>query len=288
MQPFHKSNFEDSHHKVDLLYSKPKSWYRSLLQKIFLKILSKLFPKKFLSYKEKTIKIVNKIRFFSYYKIPSIYLRFKYPTYFFKLPSSHLYAIHTFFKYTEILKKEKIDFFLLASNLLGSVRQESFADIRDIDLGIKEDQLPKLIKALPLFEKKGVLRIVSASIKNEIKLDPSEPNSVLKGNTLERFQMNMPFILVDITIFRKKILDGKKMWIGETDKFTASKFRGIALPEEDLENLKFIDVYGKKFPSPANPETYLKQKYGDSWETPKHTSISTTVNEFFWNKNKIK
>ena len=42
-----------------------------------------------------------------------------------------------------------------------------------------------------------------------------------------------------------------------------------------------IQVYGKKFLSPNNPEIYLEKKYGKNWRT-------LDKKQFIWNKNKFK
>ncbi len=90
-----------------------------------------------------------------------IYLRFKYPLYF-RLPAMQIYALHTVLKFFKILKPLKINFFLVGGCLLGAVRQESFAGRpTDIDLGIKEEHLPKLLNAIPLLIKNGTTFIRS-------------------------------------------------------------------------------------------------------------------------------
>ena len=49
------------------LHAKPKSLLRALIQQIFLKLLLKLFPKKFLSYKNKIRFIMNRSGFYLYF-----------------------------------------------------------------------------------------------------------------------------------------------------------------------------------------------------------------------------
>ena len=132
------------------LYDKPKSLVRELIQKLFLKILFKLFPKKFSSYKNKIRLIMNIGARRSHLFLMSFYLRFRYPRYFI-LPSLQIYALHRVIEFLKILKPQKIDLFLVGGCLLGAVRQGSFAGRpSDIDLGIKEDQLPKLLESIPL------------------------------------------------------------------------------------------------------------------------------------------
>ena len=116
------------------LHEKPKSLLRALIQKLFLKILFKLFPKKFLSYKNKIRLILNIGTRRSYLFLMSFYLRFRYPRYFI-LPSTQIYALHTLIKFLKILEPQKIDIFLTGGLLLGAVRQGSFAGRpSDLDL----------------------------------------------------------------------------------------------------------------------------------------------------------
>ena len=123
--------------------------------------------------------------------------------------------------------------------------------------------------------------------KEEIRLDNNEPNNILESNRIERIQIHLPFILIDVAVFRKKIVDKKKIWIGETAMYYPSnlKFKGTTFPEADLDHLISINAYGKKFPAPANPEMYLKQKYGENWRTPIHRHPSPIKNAFSWKKN---
>ena len=51
------------------LYEKNKSLLRALIQKLFLKLLLTLFPKKFLSYKNKIKFIMNKSAYYMYFYV---------------------------------------------------------------------------------------------------------------------------------------------------------------------------------------------------------------------------
>jgi phosphorylcholine metabolism protein LicD len=92
---------------------------------------------------------MNKSGFLLRLYLVSTYLKLRYPLYI-NLPPKHIYAFHILINFLKILKFQKIDFFLLAGSLLGAVRQESFAGRpTDVDLGIREDQLPKLFNSIP-------------------------------------------------------------------------------------------------------------------------------------------
>jgi hypothetical protein len=250
------------------LYVKPKSLLRRFVQKLFLKLLLKFFPNKFASHKDKIKNILNKVGFYLFRGYKTIYLKIKYPHYI-RLPFSHIFMLHVLFKFLKKLKKHKINFFLLSGSLLGAVRQESFAGRpSDIDLGIKEDQLDELLKAIPLLIKSGVTTIK--------KYPHNTPD-----NQLDRLQILYPSAHIDIAVYRKKRMGNSLVWIGETDRTTDNKFNGLAFPREDLENLKLIECYGKKFLAPSNPELYLFKLFGKDWKTP-------DKKQFFWNKDKLK
>ena len=248
------------------IYEKPKSLLRALIQKFFLKILFKLFPKKFSSYKNKIRLIMNINARRSHLLLVSSYLRFRYPRYFI-LPSSQIYALHILIKFLKILEPQKIDFFLVCGSLLGAVRQESLAGKpTDIDLGIKEDEFPKLLDAIPLLKKNGAKFVRERFNKNK----------------LERLQIEFPGMLVDIGIYRKKNVEGKEMWEnlgGETENqhFPQNKDLKKKRFVISLDYLIPIKAYGKEFLAPCNPEIYLEKKFGKNWRIP-------DKKQFYWNK----
>ena len=85
--------------------------------------------------------------------------------------------------------------FLTGGSLLGAMRHESFADVRDIDLGIKEDQFLKLFNAIPLLIKSGVIAV---------RMVPYNKSN----NKVVRLHIVYLYSLVDISIFRKKKVEG--------------------------------------------------------------------------------
>ena len=250
------------------LYVKPKGSTRRLMQKLFLKLLLNFFQKDFLYYKKKIRIIMNRSAFFLRFYAAIVYFRFRYPFYF-RLPSKQLYAIAIIIKFLGILKPQKIDFFLLDGSLLGALRQGSFAGRpKDIDLGIKEAHLKKLLDAFPVL------------IKNGVKTIRKEANK-----KIDKIQFLFSCILIDIVVFRKKNIGNKKMWVGkkeiynflETKKTNNKKLNTIILPFNDLEHLTVVKAYGKEFLSPAKPKVYLKKTFGKNWMTP-------DKKQFFWNK----
>jgi len=264
--------------KGENLYVRPKSLLQHIIQKLFLYLLSKIFPKRFLSYKNKIRLIMNKSGSYLRFLPLFIYIRFKYLLYL-RLPFRHIYALHTITKFLEILKPLKIDFFLLSAPLLGAVRQGCFAGTRinDVDIGVKEEQLPKLLKALPLIMKKSGARTIRAENNNKI-IDKTETN-----NKIEKIQILFSHILIDIVVYRKKKKGKDEMWIGDITKklqlypHSEQNVDGFTFPIDDLENLIDIKAYGKKFLSPSNPEKYLEKIYGSNWRIPDHKQL-------FWKK----
>ena len=131
---------------------------------------------------------MNKSGYFLRLYLASTYLRFRYPLYF-RMPSTQLYAIGTAIKFLKILKPQNIDFFLMDGSLLGAVRQGSFAGRpADLDFGIKEDEFPKLLDAIPLLKKNGAKFIRERFYNNKVA----------------SLQIEFPCMLVDISIYRKK------------------------------------------------------------------------------------
>jgi len=240
--------------KGENLYVKPKSLLRKLVQKSFLKLLSILSGNKFLFYKNKIIIILNRFVPFFRFCFNIIFLRLKYPLYL-SLPLKHLCAISATNKFLKILKPKKIDFFLMSGSLLGAIRQESFAGRpKDVDLGIKEHQISKLLEAVPLLVKHGATHIITRPKHNAQKLQ-----TTLEG------------VRIDVEFFRKEKFYGIEMWLGATDEESF-------FPIPNLENLKPVKLYGKTFMSPANPEIYLERKFGKNWRIP-------DKKQFFWKKN---
>ena len=129
---------------------------------------------------------MNVSRHYIFFSAVIIYLRFKYPFYF-NLPNRHIFLLDALIKFLKVLESQKIDLFLTGGSLLGAMRHESFADVRDIDLGIKEDQFPKLFNAIPLLIKSGAVSIRRTS-----------------HNKSEILQVFLPFVLVDIAVYKKK------------------------------------------------------------------------------------
>jgi len=259
-----------------IIYHKPiYIGFKEFIKKIFLKLLKKIFPDKHLLYQKKIKSVILKFRVKIlgsnisvnrrlYLLLENFFIRIKY-LHNYKLPYNHLYAFHTLNKFLKILELKKIDFFIVGGTLLGAVRQGNIAgSASDIDLGIKEDQLPRLINSIPLLKKKGVEWV------------RQWPNK--RCERLQFFFINQ---LVDIGVYRKKIINKKEMWIGETEKTYNEKFLGITFTIDELDNLTTAELYGKKFFAPSNPEKYLEKKYGPNWRVP-------DKKQFFFREKKFK
>jgi phosphorylcholine metabolism protein LicD len=262
--------------EIENLYSTPKGSARRLLQDLFLKILHRSFPNQFPIYKKKIRLIMNRTGFIFRFYLAIFILRLKYPLYF-RLPSKQLYAVGTIINFLKVLEPLKIDFFLLEGCLLGAIRQESFAGgPKDLDLGIKEEQLQKLLDSFPLLLKAGASTI--RIVKSKGKVD----------NKIKKVQILFPCTLMDIAIYRKKKIENEEMWVGGfyplelTDsRNVKEQTEGIAFKASDLDNLITIKAYGKEFLAPANSSIYLEKIFGKNWKIP-------DKKQFFWNENKLK
>ena len=203
-------------------------------------------------------KFAFKIRFIT----TVFFLRFRYLMYY-KIPSRQIYAFYITKKLFKILETKKINIFLTGGSLLGAVRQGSFAGRpADVDLGIKDSEVENLLNSLPIIIKGG-----ARTIRQEPK------------DKIERIQILFPCILVDISIYRKKNVNKKEVWIGEVDD-PKSKFLGYHMPIENLENLVPIKIFNERFLSPSNPQIYLEQVYGKNWQI-------LEKEQFVWKKNSI-
>jgi phosphorylcholine metabolism protein LicD len=238
--------------KFKIIYSKSPHIFKDKVKKIFLKILVKIFPKKNLIYRNYIRLLIEKINFNILFILTVIYLRFRYPL-FYRLPSRQILAFHEANKFLLLTKSRNINFFLLEGCLLGAVRQGCFAGRpKDIDLGIKESEVQSLLDATPLLIKAG-----AKSIKKE-----------QANNIIEKIHITFPLFLIDIAIYRKKIINNQEVWYGEPENKTDTNYNGVAFPQNDLDHLITVKAYGKVFLSPSNPESYLEKIYGKNWKIP--------------------
>ncbi len=271
----HDKSKKLQHKPFEMLYVKPKSFLRASIQKLFLKLLLKLFPKKFESYKTRIRFIMNRGKFLLYLYWMNIYLRFRYPFHF-RLPATQIYSLHVANKILEILKPIKNDIFLVGGCLLGAIRQGSFAGRpADIDFGIREKGVPTLLNAIPLFIKNGAMVVRKHS-----------------HSKMERLQILFPSTLVDIGVYRIKKLGKKEVWMAKTEGFGRQSFKMKGFGNKkfikynkwslplSLDTLVPINVYGKQFLAPSNSEIYLEKKYGKNWKIP-------DKKQFFFRRNKF-
>jgi len=261
--------------RFKILYSKKKSWLQDVAQKIFLIFLTKFFPKKSLIYKNKIKILIGKTKLFIFLLSRVLMLRLQYPLYF-NLPKLHLYGIYLLIKFSNFFNTHNINFFLVGGTLLGAIRQESFAGRpTDIDIGITEEELPKLLKLIPIlyktFNPQGIRR------------QPPEK--------LERLQFLFGPIHFDIGVFKKVFIDEREVWLNEQDKNylysdDREKEKNIKIKrkintfsKKDLEDLISVKLYGKYFLAPLNSNLFLEQKYGKNWKIPDQK-------QYVWKKNK--
>jgi len=258
-----------------ILYSrKKKGWLQDIAQKTFLIFLTKFFPKKSLIYKNKIRILIGKTKLFIFLLPRVLMLRLQYPLYF-NLPKQHLYGIYLLIKFSNFFNKHNIKFFLMGGALLGAIRQESFAGRpTDIDIGITEEELPKLVKLIPILYETFKPQV--------IRRQPPEK--------LERLQFLFGPIHFDIAVYKKKFIGEREVWLNEQDqnylyggdneKGENEKKRKInTFSKKDLEDLISVKLYGKYFLAPLNSNLFLEQKYGKNWKTPNRK-------QYVWKKNK--
>ena len=188
--------------KEKLIKNFDKSLFMDLAQKIFLKLLLLFSQKNYKKNKEFFKHLVQKIKNIYKFLVINIYLRLKYPKYI-GLPTRHLNTFIKFLNFNKILKRNKINCFLLGGTLLGAVRQESFAGRpTDVDIGIKDFDEKKLKNCINEIIEKGGEKIRYIYSKNKSR----------------KIQIVFNSILIDIDIIKRHKFGKKLIWAGDTKK----------------------------------------------------------------------
>ncbi len=170
------------------------------------------------------------------------------------LPSRHISSIFLLDKLTNVLKKNKIPFFLWDACLLGAVRKQNAiaGSALDVDLGI-------------IFNKKKHLKTL-LSFNKEFKLKFHN-----KYNAVQLFH-NLG--TADISLFNKKnlyleitvdIALGKEKNTYDPKNYKKKK---IIYRLRDFTPFKKGKIYSKNFLIPKNSIGLIKKKYGLNWKLP--------------------
>tara|TARA_A100001015_G_scaffold226189_1_gene255438 strand:+ start:2176 stop:2955 length:780 start_codon:yes stop_codon:yes gene_type:complete len=237
------------HSKEKLVKNFDKSLIVYHAQDIFLKLLFLFSQKKYKKNKEFVKNLVQKTKNITKFLFINIYLRLKYPKYL-GLPTRHLNTFIKFLNFNKILKKNKINCFLLGGTLLGAVRQESFAGRpTDVDIGIKNFDERKLKNCIKEIIKKGGEKIRYIYFKDKSK----------------KIQITFNSILIDIAIIKRHRFGRKLIWVGDSKK---KKYKLIKFDKSSLNKFDTVKLYGKSFSSPTKPENYLAKRYGKNWTIP--------------------
>jgi len=148
---------------------------------------------------------------------------------------------------------------------LGALRTGHFIPWdEDADMGILEDDFPKLIDLIPEIVAKGLY------IRNPVFVDRDHSHwkRITSGfDVAERL-----IIPLSLTVYLSKINslhvdifafghDDEKVWCWEASD--------CCQPLQNVLNLSTIVFEGREFPCPSNPEESIRAHYGEDWKTPK-------------------
>ncbi len=142
--------------------------------------------------------------------------------------------------------------------VLGFIREGDFLkNEHDIDLGIDEKDLDKVIKVL----KKRY------GDKVQVSLEAVDSNVVLRpidGTDIIRvIKFYIDDTSIDIFVHYGK---GNKYYFVTKDDEVGYAYH--AFPKKLFRNFKKLQIYGRKYNIPNPPEDYLKCEYGD-WKVPR-------------------
>ncbi len=159
---------------------------------------------------------------------------------------------YTSLKYTdEILRGNGIKYWLIAGTLLGAIRDNDLVKIaEDTDVGIMEEDVPKLVKLIDQFAAKGMP--LEYSIGEEIRY------------IAYRSQKNHN--CVEFFIYREdgngmlNVLRGDPTFKPSSREDDTSK---LSFRKDDISNLEKARIRDTYFPVPSNPIPHLLKRYGD-------------------------
>ena len=168
----------------------------------------------------------------------------------------------------EIIERHQIPAFAAYGTLLGFVREHGFlAHDDDIDLGILPGEwTPKRLLKVLLEEEDGFSFLFAFSYNGRVT----------------EFKLQYGGIPIDFFFYED---DGEKFFAGSYHYFPNVKYpapnanSAQRVVEPRIEGLDKIDVFGLKFPVPANTEYVLEKLYGNwrvpdaNWNDNKHPGI---------------
>ncbi|HZX09941.1 MAG TPA: LicD family protein [Acidobacteriota bacterium] len=154
------------------------------------------------------------------------------------------------FTVADVLEKLEIEYLLYGGTFLGAVREKDFIPIdRDIDLAILQESLaPKAKKIALELRNKGVKTEI---IDHRHKAGWDGTVYAIKFNGFNEHGDLSGFMKIK----RKRAIPSHagSFWLVHTARF--------------LEELGYIEFYGRMFKCPKDVDGFLTEKYGD-WRTP--------------------
>lgn len=173
------------------------------------------------------------------------------------VPLKQVASFHSFIKFSQILDKSGIEFFLSHGTLLGAVRQGAFAGRPgDIDLMIKDKYLDSLLKLHSTIEKNGF------SI-GRITINQPNPfyNVIIYHPRLG--------CLIGIHIFTLVTVENNRGNYYYWEKRDGARRKPpIIIYEDQLLNHDWSNIFYSKFKIPNNSERLLEDYYGINWMEP--------------------
>lgn len=141
-------------------------------------------------------------------------------------------------KTKELLDKYGIQFWLHYGTLLGAIREHGFIP-HDYDVDIMTEDYDKLLSVIPNLYKEGLMLIrVEDGLLYSFSYEGAYIDIYIKSRA--------PFPL--------------NIW--------CYKLNGHFVPKYLMSGLQQIELYGKIFNVPKNPEKLIRFYYGATWRTP--------------------
>lgn len=151
-----------------------------------------------------------------------------------------------------------IKYWLVCGLVLGIIREGDFLkNEHDIDLGIDEKDLDKLIKVLK--KRYGdKVQVSSEAVNNNVVLRPIDDTDIVRVIKFE-----VKGISVDIFVHYSK---GNRYYQITKDNEVGYAYHSY--PKRLFKNLLKVYFHNREYNIPNPPEEYLTCEYGD-WKTPR-------------------